>query len=89
MPRGGRGRRQRADDDGQTMTTSGNRPMINESLHCPSCGELGFLADSVDPDARDLFGAICHYCGHFLAREAIIELRTEAAAAWARRIKLV
>jgi hypothetical protein len=89
MQRGGRGRRRRADDDGPTMTTSGNRPMVDESLHCPSCGELGFLTDSVVSEAQDLFGAICHYCGHFLARDAIIELREEAAAAEASRIKLV
>jgi hypothetical protein len=70
------------------MTTSGH-PMINESLHCPSCGEFGFLADSVDSDAKHLFGAICHYCGHFLERDAILDLRRDAAAVEARRIKLV
>lgn len=63
--------------------------MINESLQCPSCGEFGFLSDSVDSDAKHLFGAICHYCGHFLESDAILALRREAADAQARRVKLV
>ena len=71
------------------MTRGGSRPMIDESLQCPSCGELGFLSDSVVPDAKDLSGAICHYCGHFLERDDILTLREEAAAARARRVKLV
>jgi hypothetical protein len=71
------------------MTTGGGRPMIDESLQCPSCGESGFLSDSVDPDAKDLSGAICHYCGHFLERDDILALHEEAAAARARRVKLV
>jgi hypothetical protein len=73
----------------QSMTRSCGRPMINESLQCPSCGECGFLSDSVDSDAKHLFGAICHYCGHFLDSDAILALRNEAATAQAQRIKLV
>lgn len=62
--------------------------MINKSLPCPSCGEFGFLSDSVDCDAKDLFGAICHYCGHFLERDGILDLCRKAAAEQTRRIKL-
>jgi len=63
--------------------------VINQSLRCPSCGEFGFLSDSVEPQAKDLSGAICHYCGHFLERDGILALRQEAAAARARCVKLV
>ena len=52
-------------------------------------GNHYFPADSVDSDAKHLFGAICHYCGHFLDSDAILALRNEAATAQAQRIKLV
>lgn len=54
--------------------------MINESLPCPSCGQLGYLVSEHEEDLAELSGAICHYCGHVLERDEILERLAQAAA---------
>jgi hypothetical protein len=54
--------------------------MINESLHCPSCGQLGYVVATGAADLDKLVATICHYCGHVLDRDGVAEClaRTEA-----------
>jgi len=65
------------------------RIMINHSLHCPNCGETGYLAASASlaahPDA--LFGAICPFCGHCLDRDEVVEALTEIERVQSARAK--
>jgi hypothetical protein len=65
------------------------RFMINHSLHCPNCGETGYLAASASLEAHrdDLFGAICHFCGHCLDRDEVVEALKEIAQAQSSRAK--
>lgn len=55
--------------------------MINEALRCPNCGELGFIESTDEAKLDGLVGAICHYCGHFLDHQGIVECLAQTAAA--------
>ena len=54
--------------------------MINEALRCPSCDHRGFIEPTGDDELDKLLGAICHYCGHFLDRDGILECLAQSAA---------
>jgi DNA-directed RNA polymerase subunit RPC12/RpoP len=61
--------------------------MINEALRCPNCGRFGFIESTEDEDLDELAGAICHYCGHFLDHEAILECLAQTAAEREKRAR--
>lgn len=47
--------------------------MINQSVRCPSCGQLGFIVETGPGDLDDFVATICHYCGHILDRDGLDE----------------
>jgi uncharacterized Zn finger protein len=62
--------------------------MINPKLRCPSCGQLGFLVSEKEDDLAELYGAMCHYCGHVMERDEILEALARAAAEPPKRGRL-
>ncbi len=47
--------------------------MINESVRCPSCGHFGYIVATGAADLEEFLATICHYCGHILDRDELIE----------------
>jgi hypothetical protein len=47
--------------------------MINQSLRCPSCGQNGFIVATGAADLEEFVATICHYCGHLLDKERLVE----------------
>ncbi len=47
--------------------------MINQSLRCPSCGQFGYVVATEAVDREDFVATICHYCGHLLDRDELLE----------------
>lgn len=47
--------------------------MINQSVRCPSCGQLGYIVATGPADLEGFVATICHYCGHILDRDGLDE----------------
>ena len=47
--------------------------MINQSLRCPSCGQFGYIVATEAADLEEFVATICHYCGHLLDRDGLVE----------------
>jgi transposase len=47
--------------------------MINESVRCPSCGQFGYIVATGAVDLEEFVATICHYCGHILDRDGLLE----------------
>ena len=62
--------------------------MINDALRCPNCGELGFIEPTEEADLGELVGAVCHYCGHLLDRQALLDCLAATAAERQNRPRL-
>jgi len=51
--------------------------LINESVRCPSCGHLGYIVATGAADLEEFVATICHYCGHILDRDELLECLAE------------
>ncbi len=47
--------------------------MINQSVRCPDCGHCGYIVATGAADLEEFVATICHYCGHILDRDGLIE----------------
>jgi hypothetical protein len=56
-----------------TIATSGAASMISQSLRCPSCGQFGYVVSTDPVDLEDFIASVCHYCGHVLVRDELVE----------------
>jgi len=47
--------------------------LINESVRCPSCGHFGYIVATGAAHLEEFVATICHYCGHVLDRDELME----------------
>lgn len=55
--------------------------MMDETVHCPSCGRCGYPAGTATADPQRFIAVMCHYCGCVLDREGLAKCRTPGEAA--------
>src|SRR3954452_7791852 len=55
--------------------------IMDEAIHCPSCGQCGYPVGTATADPRRFLAVMCHYCGCVLDREQLAQCRTPTEVA--------